>query len=309
MLRPRPLPGALDGRAFTFSEAVENGVPRSRLRKDDLAHPFRGVYAAAEGRDTLVARCVEALGLLGAPHVFSHVTAARLWGIPVPWPWTPDEEIHVLAAGERGRIRRAGIRSWETGRDDAIPHRIGELLVPPPALVWAQLGGMTSPRLTREWIVAAGDFLVSGVRLEGGRRTEPLAPLESLSGVVGARSGMRGARVLRETLPLIRTDVDSPQETRLRLALVDAGLPEPLIHPAIMTAAGVLHPDLGYPARRVLLEYQGEEHRVDRQRWLHDLTRVQLFQDAGYRVILIGAADLLPRNRSALVARIRRSLR
>ncbi len=101
--------------------------------------------------------------------------------------------------------------------------------------------------------------------------------------------------------------MDSPQETLLRVALVDAGIPEPQVQVAVRTAAGVRHADLGWPEQRVLLEYQGDEHRSSRRRWLEDLTRVQLLEDAGYRVILVGSADL-DDGAGALAARIRRAL-
>jgi very-short-patch-repair endonuclease len=101
--------------------------------------------------------------------------------------------------------------------------------------------------------------------------------------------------------------VDSPQESIRRVALVDAGIPEPRVQVAVRTAAGVRHADLGWPEHRLLLEYQGDEHRASRRRWLDDLTRVQLLEDAGYRVILVGAADLDDDAR-ALAARIRCAL-
>ena len=75
----------------------------------------------------------------------------------------------------------------------------------------------------------------------------------------------------------------------------------------VETAEGRRHADLGYPSRKLLIEYQGEEHRSSRKRWLGDLTRVQLFQDAGYEVFLIGADDVDP-DCSALAARVRRAL-
>ncbi|MFB7890799.1 hypothetical protein ACFC1I_01180 [Microbacterium sp. NPDC056044] len=56
-----------------------------------------------------------------------------------------------------------------------------------------------------------------------------------------------------------------------------------------------------------MIEYQGDEHRSSRTRWLSDLERVQLFQDAGYEVFLIGADDVDP-DCSALAARVGRFL-
>ncbi|WP_409048564.1 hypothetical protein AB2L57_08385 [Microbacterium sp. HA-8] len=68
----------------------------------------------------------------------------------------------------------------------------------------------------------------------------------------------------------------------------------------------MLHADLGYPRERLLFEYQGDEHRTSRRRWLRDLTRRQLFEDAGYRVIEVGADDV--DDPAPLVGRVRRAL-
>jgi very-short-patch-repair endonuclease len=87
---------------------------------------------------------------------------------------------------------------------------------------------------------------------------------------------------------------------------VAGGLPEPEVQCAVITAQGIRHADLGYRDARLLIEYQGDDHRISRKRWLEDLTRRQLFEDAGYRVIELGADDLV--NELALVERIRRAL-
>lgn len=87
-----------------------------------------------------------------------------------------------------------------------------------------------------------------------------------------------------------------------------SGLPEPDVQVPVVTREGVRHADLGYPGARVLLEYQGDEHRTSRERWLSDLRRIQLFQDAGYHVILVGAPDV-DTHITALAGRVRRALR
>jgi hypothetical protein len=68
-------------------------------------------------------------------------------------------------------------------------------------------------------LVSAGDSLV--------RRTGT-GP-ELFRNAAAARTGARGIRLAREAAELIRTGVDSPMETRLRLLLLLAGLPEPQV--------------------------------------------------------------------------------
>jgi very-short-patch-repair endonuclease len=82
-------------------------------------------------------------------------------------------------------------------------------------------------------------------------------------------------------------------------------LPEPLVDHAIPVAGGlVLHADLAYADARIVLDYEGDVHRVDRATWLRDLQRRELFEDAGWRVIRVTSADLFG-DPDALIARLR----
>jgi len=232
--------------------------------------------------------------LLGPDCWFSHATAARLWGMPLPMKERDDESLHVLSAAGASRVRRPGVRGWESSSTQPRGTTLGALPLIEPAAVWGQLAlvGATEPgvTLTREWLVAVGDFLLTGPRRHGQRH--PLCTRADLERTVRRLRGQRGAKVLAWALERVREPVDSPKETQLRLGLVSLGLPEPDVQVPVLTAQGWRHSDLGYPAAKLLIEYQGEEHRVSRTRWRQDLTRVQLFQDAGYRVLLVGADDV-----------------
>lgn len=84
-------------------------------------------------------------------------------------------------------------------------------------------------------------------------------------------------------------------------------LPEPATDCPIEVAGGrILHSDLGYPDARIALEYEGDEHRTNRRRWMRDIRRRELMEDAGWRVIRVVQADL--DDPAALIARIRRLL-
>lgn len=82
-------------------------------------------------------------------------------------------------------------------------------------------------------------------------------------------------------------------------------LPEPTPDFEVAVTGGLLlHADLAFPRERVLLDYEGDGHRVDRTTWLRDLRRRELFEDAGYRVIRVTAADLF-HEPDAFLARLR----
>jgi hypothetical protein len=299
------LPAELSGAVFTLADARALGVGEGRLRGSDLERPFRGVRA--HGVDLTDVRCRCRAVAVGLPEgcLFSHETAARLWGMPLPRGAGGATELDVLTTEGRDGLRAAGIN----GRSTALPVEVATIAgmrVAAAAEVWGQLADPSLTTFTREWLAAVGDFLVSGARTDFGRAA-PLTTLSGLADVVVRHGSKRGAADLRWAFARIRRPVDSVRETFLRLALVDGGLPEPTVQPRIRTAHGDRHADLGYRDERLLLEYLGDVHRASRARWLDDLTRVQLFEDAGWRVLMIGFADLHP-DPGPLVERVRRAL-
>ena len=106
------------------------------------------------------------------------------------------------------------------------------------------------------------------------------------------RAGERGIRRFKRVVALADGRAESPQESRLRVALVLGGLPTPDVQWEIHDADGfVARVDLGYPQWRIALEYDGVWHAGaaqlprDRQR----LNRLQL---AGWLVIHVTADRL-----------------
>jgi very-short-patch-repair endonuclease len=99
-------------------------------------------------------------------------------------------------------------------------------------------------------------------------------------------------------------------ETRLRLLLIDAGLPEPVIGNTIFdwTGAFVGTPDLAYVAERIAIEYEGDGHRSDPAVFAEDIERRERMQEAGWYVIRV-IKDHVFRKQAWLVDRVRRQLR
>ena len=61
---------------------------------------------------------------------------------------------------------------------------------------------------------------------------------------------------------------------------------------ALVVVDGVrLHPDLGYPALRIAVEYEGEGH-LDPKRWADDILRYEMLEAAGWIVVRITKADV-----------------
>ncbi|MGY1550984.1 endonuclease domain-containing protein [Microbacterium sp. A588] len=305
-----PLPAHAVGTAFLSGRQGAAGIAaRGRLRGRDVDKPFRGIRSQGIDLSTIRGRCVALTPLLGSEQAISHSTALVLCDAPLPSTLERDDaDLHVSSTGSR-RKRRKGIASHRL--DGAFPTTVTHDGIPivTPATAWCQLaeyGSQRAHRLDIEHIVAVGDFLLSGTVVPGGSRIPPLCTEAELRSAIRAHAGRRGALMLSEAKGLIRAGVDSPQETRLRLLLVCAGLPDPVIHHPVMTRLSTLHPDLSYPGIRLAIEYEGDHHRTDDAQWRSDFERVRALQQAGWTVIRINKDDLNDPIRShALLAQIR----
>jgi very-short-patch-repair endonuclease len=293
MPRRAPLPVTLASAPFVTREADRAGVTRRRLRSGDINHPFHGVYSLRRA-DDLRERCEAFLPLLRPGDAFSHTTAAALLGAPLPSK--RDNRIHVTTTGRGDRFRRRGILGH---RAEEIPLTMHYgLPIVEPAHVWVQLATI----LTHDDLVAVGDYLVTPDRHRG---TPAIASIDPLRAAILQR--VRGAARARRALRDVRVGAESPMETRLRLLLRRAGLPEPQLNPAVDVGGEILHPDLLYPEWRVVLEYEGDGHRTDERQWRRDIARREKFESAEWRVIRVHRDDVLAEP-EAFIARVCRIL-
>lgn len=98
-------------------------------------------------------------------------------------------------------------------------------------------------------------------------------------------------------------------ETRLRIALVTGRLPSPLVQVELHDSSGRFlgRADLYYPDRRLLIEYDGENHR---DRLVSDMRRQNALVNAGYQLLRFTASDLaVPGSVAAQVREARARLR
>ena len=119
-----------------------------------------------------------------------------------------------------------------------------------------------------------------------------------------AHAGYRGVDRLRRAIELVEPATESPMETRLRLLLVKAGLPEPNVQVPLHDRQGLFlgRPDLYYPLQRLAIEYDGSGHR---ESLAADNRRQNRLIDAGYRILRFTAGDVL--NTPESVVRLVRS--
>ncbi len=123
------------------------------------------------------------------------------------------------------------------------------------------------------------------------------------------KHGARGVRRLRAVLALVDGGAESPQETRVRLVLVRAGLPAPETQIEFVDEFGIarIRVDMGWREWRVAVEYDGVQHWSDRYQRSWDIDRIAMLEAMGWVVIRV-SAELLSRP-DVVVDRVRRKLR
>jgi hypothetical protein len=271
MPKPSALPFCPDG-PFLVRDALDAGASRNRLARTDLTAPIHGIRTLA----SQPVRLVEAVAAVLRPdQFFSHVTAAALWGAPVIDD-DPDV-VHVSVLGDGPVMRRPEVVSHRARVPTEYVAEHHGVRLSTPARCWYECAGL----LPWEDLVVLGDHFVG----------QPgLATVDDLRQAVPAR-GHR-ARDARTALEYIRVGSESPMETRLRLRVVGAGFPEPVLNVDVHAADGSFlgRVDMAWPEYRIALEYDGDHHR-ERETFRHDQRRGNGFAVNGWIVVHATAVD------------------
>ncbi|KQX05033.1 MULTISPECIES: hypothetical protein [unclassified Leifsonia] len=150
------------------------------------------------------------------------------------------------------------------------------LRVVSPCDAWCQMVSS----LDLDEAIVAGDGLVGW--------PHPLATLDDLDTAIERFGRRPGARRIADARPHIREWSASPRETLLRLATLRAGYPDAELNGLIVLSSGRrTHGDLVYRKYKILLEYDGEQHRLDGGQFATDVKRLNDFSEDGWIVIRV----------------------
>lgn len=267
------------------SEALARGLlTRHQLSRHRRLLP--DVYAPGGAELTLRDHTVAAWLWSRRRAVVAGAAAAALHGAQ----WVdPDEPVELIYACPRPpaavRVRNETLRPDEITRVAGIP-------VTTPARTAFDLGR----HLPRDRAVARLDALMWATPFSA----------EAVARVAAAHPGARGVRRLRRALPLVDAGAASPRETWLRLLLVDAGFPRPATQIPLVDHAGnfaVL--DMGWKEFKVAVEYDGDQHRTDRRRYVWDQRRSRMVARLGWDAVRVIKED----PPAEVIARVEESLR
>lgn len=245
--RPHTPPELLLG-PFHRRDALAAGLTPDQLRSRCWLRPFRSVYLHCSVPLTDAVR-LESLRLAAPAHaVVAGLTAAWLYGVWTPRPGDPVP-LHLATPAGAGKFTRPGMRNGRMVVDLAdVDEWHGVPIVSPERTCF---GLMTRSSLT-EAVVWADAFLHHGLICGHG-----------LTRYADERPHWPHVRMIRQAAALARAGSASPMESRLRMVIVLAGLPEPpLLNQPLYDADGNLlgFVDMRYVLPRFGMEYDGEQH-------------------------------------------------
>ncbi|WP_235508697.1 hypothetical protein [Terrabacter sp. Root85] len=274
-----------EGRPFLRSEARH--LSDGQLRRGYRAL-FHGVYVRHRTPVGDLELAEAALLVAEQGSYVSHHTAARLLGAVAP----DHPDVHVTS--RRLRVKGAGLTGHRAKAEQQV-------------VLWRGIR-MTSPVQTfldLAHCLTLVDLVVLGDSLVRRRRTTP----DELVSATRARRGPY-SRLARRAAALVRAGVDSPMETRLRLLIVLAGLPEPEVDHRVHDDGGTLlrRYDLSYLPFRLIIEYDGRQHAESDEQWLSDIGRDEALDDEQIRRLVVVSRDIYSTPANTL-ARITRAMR
>jgi hypothetical protein len=175
-------------------------------------------------------------------------------------------------------------------RVDGVRAHVG---APARPVRWRKGLPLTSPEATFADLAGSLDLVqlvVLGDRVVRREATSPALLVAAM-----ARFSGRHAAVARRAAGLVRAGVDSPPESRLRMLIVLAGLPEPEVNHIIRdhdTGDWLRRFELAYPHLQVAIEYEGRQHRDNDEIWAEDINRREDLDRRSWRVVQVISGGL-----------------
>jgi hypothetical protein len=249
---PRP-PAALKGKIFRGTDAVRAGLlSRDQLRGRAWRRIFRDVYADARIPNVggYRQRCL-ATAWYVAPKQAAIAGRSAAWLLGVTLAHRADP-IEVLTP-------------WDArfGPVDGLKIHVADL---PEDDVRVVDGVRSTTALRTCWDLTQWLSVPDAVAYLDAMIARRLVTTAALTTYARQRAGRRGWRKLLRAVSLADPAAESPQESRLRVRLVLAGLPKPVSQHVIEKDGQFIgRVDLAWPDLRVGIEYDGAWHSEPEQ--------------------------------------------
>ncbi len=300
---PNRFPQVLFNGPFTLEDALAAGTSYGRLRHRDVIRLSRGIKSLGNDTDIPLALLTRPFTLVTGYSAASHATAFTIWEFPGFLPAAGDRAVHIARQFPHTTPRREGVVGHRTHfNDDEVEFHEG-LWITTRIRTWLDC----ARRMSVDEIVVVADHLLRVPRPAFEGRHQPHATVDELACLLRRHKGTPGIRKAREALSMARIGSDSAPETRLRLAVVRGGLPEPCLNLPVRLASGLERtPDQSFPDHCVAVEYDGATHATPEQ-VVRDVAREEDYARNGWTQVRITKRHMENDARSA-VAKIRNAL-
>jgi hypothetical protein len=255
-------------RVFLGSDAIARGV----ITRGQLRSRFRAIYP-----NVYESKFVE-------PSLHANTVGAWLW------------------SRERGPVtgRAAAAIHGALWVDETAPvELLWQNCNPPPGII------CRDERFTSDEVVEIDDMAVASIHrtaFDLGRhlpRLKAVQHLDALARATGVKAehvlpmadqyaGARGVRRLKAALDEMDAGAESPRETWTRLVLMDGGFPRPTTQIPVPNDSGsTFYLDMGWEHIMLAVEYDGDQHRSDPDRYARDIARLEELHRRGWIVIRV----------------------
>ncbi len=257
-------------RPFLVSDAKAMGLHPREFRGSRFRRLFKGVRIDCDTPLTPLILGEGALLIHPKRAFISHRTAAAIHGATAP---ANHADVDVSVTKKANRRFTSGIRP-HLARDADDVTTIKGVRVSSACRTFAELARVLSPV----------DLVVVGDRLVKLGRCTP----RQLTAYCQSWTGYFRRKAIY-CASLVRAGVDSPMETRLRLLIILAGLPEPTVNFKLRRADGSVRRrfDLSYPSVHLIIEYDGRQHAEDPEQWQIDIDRREELDDEHWRLLIV----------------------
>ncbi|BBZ51349.1 DUF559 domain-containing protein [Mycobacterium heidelbergense] len=260
-------------RPFIGSEALAAGIVSWHELGNHYTAIMPNVYLDKRLQPSLRQRIVAAWLWSGRNAVIAGAAASALHGAKWVDADAPVELIWRNARAPRGVKTRADLL---LDGESQLLNGLGVTTEERTAFDLARRGTLGQAVARLDALANATDFKVNDVRELADRHPHT-----------------RGLRQLDKALDLVDAGAQSPKETWLRLLLINAGFPRPSTQIPVLGVDG--YPryfiDMGWEDIMLAVEYDGEQHRVSRDRFVKDVERVEYLQRIGWTHIRVLAGQ------------------
>ncbi len=286
-------------------------------RSPNPAPKAQGFHEQLQARSLAAQQqCLSLPNNAGTQLIFAAATSLELQCIPVLRH--PDETLNLLDATSLPGMPRArcmGIREhrWHIGTQESVIRHHSGLRTLDLLHSWAQL----ATQRTLEELIIIGDAVATTLRKNNTPLSKELTQqlratqaelqsqtaqhqipvqstvVETIRRFVSRTERYHGKKACIRAAQYIACGSMSMQETRVRLALIQHGLPRPdcnLVVNLLTFNSGVPYTlDLAWSEAKVGIEYDGDHHRTDRRQWRNDHEKRNRLQQNGWHIFTIDA--------------------